>query len=333
MKAIIAQSIHADNPLAGLQVTQIADLDAANTFGQHGARIRIAANSVNHHDIWSLMGVGLSERQLPMTLGTDGAGVLVDAGSGVPGCAVGDEVVIYSVFGADHAGVGAGARRTLPSEYYPGLMQEYVDVPCAHVFAKPNNLNMSEAAALGTGWLTAYTMLFEAAQVKPGDSVLIQGAGGSVATAAIQMAHAAGLEVLVTSRSTERQKRALALGADVAVDSGARLPHKVDAVLDSVGQATWSHSIKSVRPGGTVVTCGATSGDQPGAELTRVFFQEIRVQGVTMGSLKNFARMLRFVEHADLHPVIDSVYDVDHAPVAFDRVVQGSMFGNVVVQW
>ena len=333
MKAIIAQSIHADNPLAGLQVTHTADLDAANTFGEHGARIKIAANSVNHHDIWSLMGVGLSERQLPMTLGTDGAGVLVDAGSGVPGCAVGDEVVIYSVFGADNAGVGAGARRTLPSEYYPGLMQEYVDVPCAHVFAKPKNLDFGEAAALGTGWLTAYTMLFEAAGVKPGDSVLIQGAGGSVASAAIQMAHAAGLEVLVTSRSAQRQERAKQLGADYACEVGSRLPHKVDAVLDSVGQATWSHSIKSVRPGGTVVTCGATSGDQPGAELTRVFFQDIRIQGVTMGSAENFARLLRFVEHCDLHPVIDSVYSVDRARDAFARVEQGAMFGNVVLQW
>ena len=105
----------------------------------------------------------------------------------------------------------------------------------------------------------------------------------------------------------------------------------MDAVLDSVGSATWSHSIKSVRPGGTVVTCGATSGDQPGAELTRVFFQDIRIQGNTMGSREDFARLLRFVEHADLHPPIDAVYAADDARAAFGRVIAGDVFGKVAL--
>ena len=118
--------------------------------------------------------------------------------------------------------------------------------------------------------------------MKPGDTVLVQGAGGGVSTAAIQLAHAAGLEVFVTSRSEEKRDRAIAIGADAAFETGARLPHKVDAVIESVGAATWSHSVKSVRPGGTIAICGATTGDQPGAELTRIFFQDIRVQGNTM---------------------------------------------------
>lgn len=181
-------------------------------------------------------------------------------------------------------------------------MAETTQVPSANVFAKPANLTLDEAAALGTSWLTAYSLLFTSANVKPGDTVLVQGAGGGVSTAAIQLAHAAGLEVFVTSRSEEKRDRAIAIGADAAFETGARLPHKVDAVIESVGAATWSHSVKSVRPGGTIAICGATTGDQPGAELTRIFFQDIRVQGNTMGSRDDFARLLKFVEHADLHP-------------------------------
>ena len=167
--------------------------------------------------------------------------------------------------------------------------------------------------------------------MKPGDTVLIQGAGGGVSTAAIQLAHAAGLEVFVTSRSEEKRDRAIAIGADAAFETGARLPHKVDAVIESVGAATWSHSVKSVRPGGTIAICGATTGDQPGAELTRIFFQDIRVQGNTMGSRDDFARLLKFVEHADLHPVIDSTYALADAPAAFRKVVGGDVFGKVVL--
>lgn len=161
--------------------------------------------------------------------------------------------------------------------------------------------------------------------------MLIQGAGGGVSTAAIQLAHAAGLEVFVTSRSEDKRARVLQLGADAAFETGARLPRKADAVIESVGAATWSHSVKSVRPGGTIAICGATTGDQPGAELTRIFFQDIRVQGNTMGSREDFARLLKFVEHADLHPVIDSAYAIDDAHLAFSKIVNGDVFGKIVL--
>ena len=210
-------------------------------------------------------------------------------------------------------------------------MAEITQVPSANVFAKPANLTLDEAAALGTSWLTAYSLLFTSANVTPGDTVLVQGAGGGVSTAAIQLAHAAGLEVFVTSRSEEKRDRASAIGADAAFETGTRLPHKVDAVIESVGAATWSHSVKSVRPGGTIAICGATTGDQPGAELPRIFFQDIRVQGNTMGSRDDFARLLKFVEHADLHPVIDSTYALADAPAAFRKVVDGDVFGKVVL--
>ena len=144
--------------------------------------------------------------------------------------------------------------------------------------------------------------------------------------------HAAGLEVFVTSRDETKRERALALGADAAFEAGARLPRKVDAVIESVGVATWGHSVRSVRPGGTIAICGATTGGQPGAELTRVFFQDIRVQGNTMGSREDFVRLLRFVEHADIHPVIDSTFGLADARAAFAKVLSGDVFGKVVVR-
>lgn len=329
MKAVTATTTNPNNPLTALAVGDMPEPTPRDGW----SRVAVKAVTVNHHDLWSLKGVGLSAAQCPMILGTDAAGVLqedIDA-KGAP--KAGDEVVLFTLIGSDGAGVGPGERRSILSERYPGTMAEFTAVPSANVFAKPANLTMGEAAALGTSWLTAYSLLFDAAGVLPGDSVLIQGAGGGVSTAAIQLAHAAGLEVIVTSRSQDKRDKALALGADLALEAGARMPRKVDAVIESVGAATWSHSVKSVRPGGTIAICGATTGDQPGAELTRIFFQEIRVQGVTMGSRANFARLLRFVEHADLHPAIGATFHgLDAAPDAFARVAEGDLFGKAVIE-
>lgn len=328
MKAVTAAGINHDDPLSMLSVGEMPEPQSR----PYWSTVSVRAASVNHHDLWSLQGVGLAESQTPMILGTDAAGVLDEDIPGGHGMKAGSEVVLYTFVGTDGAGVAPGERRTILSEKYPGTMAEKVAVPSANVFAKPANLTMDEAAALGTSWLTAYSLVFTAANVKPGDSILIQGAGGGVSTAAIQLAHAAGLEVFVTSRSETKRAKALDLGADAVFEPGARLPRKVDAVIESVGAATWGHSVKSVRPGGTIAICGATTGGQPGAELTRVFFQDIRVQGNTMGSREDFARLLRFVEHADLHPVIDAVYPLHEAPVAFARMIDGDVFGKLVLR-
>lgn len=327
MKAVYAAGVNNADPLSVLEVSELPEPQDKPFW----STIRVASASVNHHDVWSLQGVGLSAEATPMILGTDAAGILQDDIPVRKGLKAGSEVVLYTFVGTDGSGVMPGERRTILSEKYAGTMAEYVQVPSANVFAKPKNLSLDEAAALGTSWLTAYSLLFTSANVKPGDTVLIQGAGGGVSTAAIQLAHAAGLEVFVTSRSEDKRGKALALGADAVFESGARLPRKVDAVIESVGAATWSHSVKSVRPGGTIAICGATTGDQPGAELTRIFFQDIRVQGNTMGSRDDFARLLRFVEHADLRPAIDSTYAIDDAPAAFKKVIDGDVFGKVVL--
>ncbi|NMM94079.1 zinc-binding dehydrogenase [Bifidobacterium oedipodis] len=329
MKAVYAASINGDDPLSALAVGEQSEPQPRAAW----STISVKAASVNHHDVWSLKGVGLAAAQCPMILGTDAAGILDEDIPVRKGLKAGDEVVLYTFVGTDGNGVMPGERRTILSEQYPGTLAEKTSVPSANVFAKPANLTMAEAAVLGTSWLTAYSLVFTAANVKPGDTILVQGAGGGVSTAAIQLAHAAGLEVFVTSRDEAKRAKALELGADLALETGARLPRKVDAVIESVGAATWSHSVKSVRPGGTIAICGATTGDQPGAELTRIFFQDIRVQGNTMGSREDFARLLRFVEHADLHPAIDTVmHGLDQAPAAFARVIDGNLFGKVVIE-
>ena len=301
MKAVYASTVNHDDPLAALAVGEQPEPQARPFW----STVSVRAVTVNHHDVWSLQGVGLAAEQTPMILGTDAVGVLDEDIPGKHGLKAGSEVVLYTFVGTDGAGVAPGERRTILSEKYPGTMAEKTAVPSANVFAKPANLTTAEAAALGTSWLTAYSLLFDAA----------------------------GLEVFVTSRDADKRAKALKLGANAALETGARLPRKVDAVIESVGAATWGHSVRSVRPGGTIAICGATTGDQPGAELTRLFFQDIRVQGCTMGSREDFARLLRFVEHADLHPVIDSVVSgLDAAPEAFARMIAGDMFGKIVIE-
>ena len=216
----------------------------------------------NHHDLWSLRGVGLKPEQLPMILGGDAAGELDD----------GTPVIVHEVIGDPAAGGGdetLDPRRTLLSELHPGTLAEYVAVPGRNVVTKPDELSFEEAACLPTAWLTAYRMLATKSGLRVGDTVLIQGAGGGVATAAIQLADVLGFRVWVTSRDEAKRARALELGAAEAFETGARLPERVDAVIETVGEATWSHSLRSLRPGGTIVVSGATSGPNPPADLAR----------------------------------------------------------------
>src|SRR5205807_4626825 len=150
-------------------------------------------------------------------------------------------------------------------------------------------------------------MLFRNSGLRPGDTVLIQGAGGGVATAAIVLARAAGFRVWTTSRSEEKRARAVELGAHAAFESGARLPERVDAVMETVGAATWSHSVKALKPGGTIVVSGATSGADPPEELRRIFFLQLRVVGSTMGTRDELERLARFCVTTGVRPVVDSV--------------------------
>ncbi len=266
MFAVYAEEFSKNDPLSGLTVGERPDPDAPDGW----TTVTVKAASLNHHDLWSLRGVGLRQEALPMTLGCDAAGYDED----------GNEVVVHAVI-SDPAWTGdetLDPRRSLLSERYQGTFADKVVVPRSNVVPKPASLSFEEAACLPTAWLTAYRMLFTQGGLKPGDTVLVQGAGGGVATALIALAHAGGLRVYATSRDESKRARALELGADAVFESNGRLPEKVDAVMETVGRATWSHSVKSLRPGGSLVISGTTSGpDVDNADLTRIFFIQLRV--------------------------------------------------------
>ncbi|MEV8567237.1 zinc-binding dehydrogenase [Streptomyces sp. NPDC051322] len=318
MFAAYAARIDRDHPLDGLVLGERPAPEARPGW----VTVNVRAASLNHHDLWSLRGVGLAEDKLPMILGCDAAGTDQD----------GNEVVLHSVVGQTGYGVGAREGRSILTEKYQGTFAEQVTVPEWNVLRKPAELSFEEAACLPTAWLTAYRMLFTNAGVRPGDSVLVQGAGGGVATAAIVLGKAAGLRMYATSRDDAKRKRAVELGAVDAFEPGARLPQRVDAVIETVGAATWSHSVKSLKPGGTLVISGATSGPNPdSAELTRIFFLELKVVGSTMGSKDELEDLLSFCAATGVRPVIDEVLPLDRAREGFEKMASGELFGKIVL--
>jgi NADPH:quinone reductase-like Zn-dependent oxidoreductase len=320
MLAAYAESTAPDDPLAGLRLGE----RPVPAERPDWTVVRVRAAALNHHDIWSLRGVGLPADRLPMILGCDAAGTDPD----------GNEVVVHAVISdPDWRGDETlDPRRSLLSEDHPGTLAELVAVPRRNLVPKPSSLSFEEAACLPTSWLTAYRMLFTQAGLRPGDSVLVQGAGGGVSTALISLGRATGLRVFATSRSERKRARALDLGAHEALEPGARLPQRVDAVMETVGAATWSSSLKALRPGGTLVISGATSGAQPdNAELTRIFFLQLRVQGSTMGTRHELGELVSLLELTGARPVVDRVLSLDDARDGFAAMVDGDVFGKVVV--
>lgn len=319
MLCVAAASLSATDPLSGLSITDRPVPEAPEGW----TLLSLKAATLNHHDLWSLKGVGLSDKQLPRILGCDGAGLDPD----------GNEVIIYPVVTSPgwRGPEPLDPRRTLFSERIDGTFAEQVLVPTTNLVAKPAGMSWAAAAVCSITWLTAYRMLFTQAEVRPGDLVLVQGAGGGVNTGVIQLATAAGLRVWVTGRDADRRARAKELGAEQVFEPGARLPEKVDAVIDNVGAATWSHSINVLRPGGTLVTCGATSGDAPSrAELTKIFFRELRVHGSTAGTLDELRAVVSLVQSAGIEPAVDAELPLDQAARGFARMAAGEVYGKVV---
>ncbi|MGW3960667.1 zinc-binding dehydrogenase [Amycolatopsis sp. NPDC005003] len=319
MLAAYVSSINPDAPLAGLTVGERPEPARRDGW----CTVTVKAAALNHHDLWSLRGVGLKPEQLPMILGGDAAGVDED----------GNEVVVHSVVCApDWSGDDTlDPKRSLLSEVHDGTLAERISVPRRNLVPKPASMSFEDAACMPTAWLTAYRMLFVKAQLPPGSTVLVQGAGGGVSTACVVLARAAGIRVWITSRSAEKRDAAIALGADQAFEPDARLPEKVDAVIDNVGAATWQHSLRSLKPGGAVVTCGATTGPAPSADLNRVFFLQLRVLGSTMGTRDELRRLLRFVESNAIKPVIDSRVALSEAEEGLRRLERGDVMGKVLV--
>ncbi|PWW25121.1 NADPH:quinone reductase-like Zn-dependent oxidoreductase [Geodermatophilus normandii] len=318
MRAVFVSTPSPDDPLSVLEVGDRPEPEVPDGW----TTVQVEAVSLNHHDLFSLRGVGLPQERMPMILGTDAAGLDED----------GNEVVVHGVV-ATPGWTGdetLDPRRTLFSELYQGTMAERVAVPRRNVVPKPAELSFGEAACLPTAWLTAYRMLFVKSGLRPGHTVLVQGASGGVATALVVLGRAAGFRVWVTGRSEEKRQAALDLGAEQAFEPGARLPERVDGVMETVGKATWSHSVKSLKPGGVIVTSGATTGFDPSAELNRVFFTQLSVIGSTMGTRDELEALMRMCAATGVRPVIDVELPLDQARDGFARMLEGRTAGKIV---
>jgi NADPH:quinone reductase-like Zn-dependent oxidoreductase len=319
MLAVFASAIDPDDPIGALEVGERPEPEPPAGW----ATVTVKAASLNHHDLWSLRGVGLGEERLPMILGCDAAGVDEES----------NEVVVHAVV-ADESWRGDETfdpKRSILSERHQGTFAERVAVPRRNLVAKPAALSFEEAACLPTAWLTAYRMLFTRARVVPGMTILVQGASGGVATALIVLANAAGVRVWVTGRSEAKRSRALELGADQAFEPGTRLPERVDAVMETIGEATWAHSVRALKPGGTLVVSGATSGAAPPAELNRVFFLQLSIVGSTMGTRDELERLARFCVDKGVRPVIHDTVPLRDARRGFQAMLEGDVVGKIVL--
>ncbi len=318
MLTVYAESISQEDPLSGLVIGDRPEPEAPDGW----RTVTVKAASLNHHDLWSLRGVGLPAERLPMTLGCDAAGLDED----------GNEVIVHAVISSPdwHGDETFDPKRSLLSEIHPGTFAQAVVVPAANLIPKPPELSFEAACCLPTAWLTAYRMLFTRGGAVPGQTVLVQGASGGVATALIVLGSRAGVRVWVTSRGEAGRDLALELGADAVFESGARLPDRVDLVMETTGKATWEHSVRSLKPGGTLVISGATTGDASPAQLSRIFFLQLSVVGSTMGTRDELARLIRFCVERDIRPAIDRVLPIAEARAGFEAILAGGVNGKIV---
>ena len=319
MRAVYVEAANPSDPLAALVVGERPEPEPREGW----VRVRVRAASLNHHDVWSLRGVGLPAERMPMILGTDAAGTTED----------GRDVVVHAVISATEGlrDETLDPKRSLLSELHQGTLAEWVAVPERNLVHKPVGLSFEDAACVPTAYLTAFRMLTRDSGLWKPATILVQGASGGVASAAIQIAKALGHRVWATARTEAKRDFARSLGADEAFEPGARLPEKVDLVVETVGEATWSHSLRSLRPGGTVVLCGATSGPNPPADLNRVFFLQLRIIGSTMGTRSELQGVLSLLERTGLRPPIDRVVGFDELPAAIGALAAGEVLGKVVL--
>ncbi len=310
--------------------------------------VRIQAATLNRVDLYMRnSGAGITHR-LPQIMGLDGAGWVDEADASDTWLQPGQAVVL-------HAGVSCGrcefclrgegvlcTRLQLLGEHRDGTFAEWVSVPAQNVFPVPPGLSFVQAAALGVNHLTAWRMLFTKGRLQPWETVLVFGIGGGVSLAALQLAKQAGARVIVTSRDPAKLERALALGADSAIDGSREDIGKaalaqtggrgVDLVIENVGEAVWAAALKSLVRGGRLVTCGATTGDQPPADLRRIFIRQLQVIGSTYGDFSDFANLLQLVGKTGLKPVIDSEFELSDVHAALDRLDSGQQFGKVALR-
>lgn len=315
--------------------------------GPGEVRLRVHAAALNRLDLWVLDGWKGLDLHLPHVVGSDGAGTVDALGAGVTGCAVGDRVCVDpTLVPADSPALTSGlenqSRINIKGEDVSGFAAEYIIVPARNLLKMPEHVPFEQAAAAGLVYVTAWHSLITRGGLRPGESVLIVGAGGGVNTASIQIAKLAGASVIVVGSSAGKCQRALELGADVAI-SRAEKPdwsrevfmltgkRGVDVVVDNVGQATFNQSIRAVRVGGRILVVGNTSGPTFEIDLRYIFRKHISIIGSTMGPHQDYVRVMNLVFEGKLKPVISAVLPLDDVQRGYQALRDGDVFGKIVL--
>ncbi len=310
--------------------------------------VRIRTAALNRLDLFITEGLKGLTYSFPHTVGSDGAGVVEAVGDAVVNVRPGDRVLLDPGISC---GVCAACLRgdeplcpdyQILGEHRAGTAAELVVVPAANVARVPEGMTWPEAAAFPLATLTAWRMLTTRARLSSGETVLIWGAGGGVAQAAIQIALQLGAEIVATSGSDAKLETARRLGARHTVNHATadvvaevrRLTGRrgVDVVVDTVGEATWPTSLRLLSPAGRLVTCGATSGPMVSLDVRKLFWYQWSILGSTMGSHAEFAEIMAFANRGELRPVVDSVVPLADGPAAFRRLAAGAQTGKLVLE-
>ena len=320
MFAVYATHAAPDDPLSALKVGELPEPEVPEGW----VLVKVTHASLNRHDLFTLRGVSGHPEGIPypIILGNDAAGTLDD----------GTPVVIYPMMGSEdwRGDETLDPGWHIPSEFVHGTFADYAVVPRRNVLPLPENLSPLHASVLGTAWLTAYRALFTKSGLRAGETVLIQGATGGMATALIQLGRAAGFEVWATSREPGGRALAEALGAHRTFLANAPLPRKVPAVIDSVGADTWAHSMSSVARGGTLVTVGGTTGFDVPLNLLPMFVDQLTITASIMGTRHDLEDLMRLITQAGIEPKIGSILPMDQAEQGFREMWEGKTHGKIV---
>jgi NADPH:quinone reductase-like Zn-dependent oxidoreductase len=307
--------------------------------------VRMEAGTLNQVDLYMRdSGAGITH-QLPQIMGVDGAGVIEEVDETETLLSPNQRVVLFPGITCKRCEFCQRGESSLCieiqflGEHRNGTFAQWISVPAENAFPMPRHMSFLQASAMGVNYLTAWRMLFTKAQLKPWETVLVFGIGGGVSLAAMQLAKSIGARVIVTSREDIKLERALEMGADKAINSissdvaktvlGHTGGRGVDVVIENVGEAVWSSAMKSLVRGGRLVTCGATSGDQPPADLRRLFIRQLQIFGSTGGNHSEFKELLSFVERKGLVPVIDSEFTIDYIHDALNRLASDQKMGKI----
>lgn len=309
--------------------------------------VQVQAAGLNRLDLFVIGGLPHTRTAFPHILGSDGAGTVVEAGPGATRVKPGDRVIINPGVSCGHCPVCQAGQQPLCREYgilgehLPGTLAEFVVVPERNLAVIPASIPWEEAAAFTLATLTAWRMLVTRAVLQPGETVLIWGAGGGVAQAAIRIAKRLGARVVATSGSDHKLEHATRIGADLALNHATQdvvrivrdlTGSGVDVVVDTVGEATWTRSLRALRPMGRLVTSGATTGPQVDLDLRKLFWFQWSILGSTMGSDREFLEIAELFRGGELRPTVDSVVPLADAPAALARLARSEQTGKLVIE-